>query len=124
MSGGFLITEVNIKKQNKLQQSQEDRKDENNFGGKSAFLIKNTKKFEETTSHLLNYMVEDQTDFADLMKIEAYLKTQTIDFCEEFNLYKHEISSKNEYLKKISLEIEEVKYIKKVLFYFKLGTSK
>lgn len=108
---GFWLTDINsVKKPNELIQSNEEKKDEDfNQGAKSAFLIKNTKEFEETTSNLLNYMVEEQTDFADLMKIEQYLKSQTIEYCEEFNLNKHDLTSKNDYLKKISLEIEEVK---------------
>ena len=76
--------------------------------GKSAFLVKNEKEFVETTSKMLNYMVEEQTDFADLMKIEEFLKTQTIEYCEEFNLNKNDLNKKIDYLNKITLEIEEV----------------
>lgn len=107
---GLFITEANLKK------TKDDNLDENfnnnqneNQAKKSAFLIKNTKEFEETTSKLLNYMVEDQTYFADLMKIEEFLKTQTIEYCEEYNVHKNELNYKVDYLKKITLEIEEVR---------------
>lgn len=109
---GLYITEVNIKKTNDFQTSEEFRNKQQMEinSGKSAFLVKNTKEFEETTSKILNYMVEDQTDFADLMKIEEFLKSQTIEYCEEFNLNKHELKKKQDYLKNITLEIEEVIY--------------
>ena len=107
---GLYLTEVNVNKKTDNFQSPDDELDINN--GKSAFLIKNTKQFEETTSNMLNYMVEDQTDFADLMKIEEFLKTQTIEYCEEFNLNRHDIKNKSDYYHKISLEIEEVLNLK------------
>jgi len=107
---GIYITEVNLKKTNDFQTPDElKRKNEIDINnGKSAFLVKNEKEFVETTSKMLNYMVEEQTDFADLMKIEEFLKTQTIEYCEEFNLNKNDLNKKIDYLNKITLEIEEV----------------
>ena len=107
---GLYITEVNIKKTNEYETSEDfgNQKDLDINSGKSAFLVKNTKEFEETTSKILNYMVGEQTDFADLMKIEEFLKSQTIKYCEELNLNKHDIQKKTDFLKKITSEIEEV----------------
>jgi hypothetical protein len=113
---GLFITEAKLKKTNDLNISDNFIGDNNieNQNIKSAFLIKNTKEFEEITSKMLDYIVEDETDFADLMKIEEFLKTQTIEYCEEFNIQKNDLNKKVDYLKKITLEIEEVrnKFIK------------
>jgi hypothetical protein len=109
---GLFITEANLKKTNDINLSENFKENNNkteNPPKKSAFLIKNTKEFEETTSKMLDYMVEDQTDFADLMKIEEFLKSQTIEYCEEYNINKNELNNKVDYLKKITLEIEEVR---------------
>ena len=114
---GFLITEVNHKKKETDIKATEELKIDNEIdpnNKKSAFLVKNTKEFGETTSKMLDYMVEDQTDFADLMKIEEFLKNQTIEYCEEVNINKHDLVNKSDYLSKISLEIEEVKKIIKI----------
>ena len=107
---GFLITEVNHTKKTDIKPSEEIKieQDIDPNKKKSAFLVKNTKEFGEKTSEMLNYMVEDQTDFADLMKIEDFLKNQTIEYCEEFNVQKYDLINKSDYLKKISSEIEEV----------------
>ena len=113
---GLFITEAKLKKTNDLNISDNFIGDNNieNQNIKSAFLIKNTKEFEEIRSKMLDYIVEDETDFADLMKIEEFLKTQTIEYCEEFNIQKNDLNKKVDYLKKITLEIEEVrnKFIK------------
>ena len=79
---GIYITEVNLKKTNDFQTPDElKRKNEIDINnGKSAFLVKNEKEFVETTSKMLNYMVEEQTDFADLMKIEEINKIDLYEF--------------------------------------------
>ena len=115
---GFYITEVPIKKEeveNKIEKINNSPKIEN----QSAYLIKNKKDFEETTSKILNFMVGEETDFTDLLKIEDFYKQQTITYCQEFNLNKNDIKKKSDYLENIQKEIDEVKKNKILKFFYK-----
>lgn len=105
---GFYITEIPIKKEeveNNTEKIHNSPKNEN----QSAYLIKNKKDFEETTSKILNFMVGEETDFTDLLKIEDFYKQQTITYCQEYNLNKNDIKKKSDYLENIQKEINEVK---------------
>jgi len=107
---GFYITEVKIKKENEFETS-DDFLNKNNIEkniNQSAFLVKNTKDFEETTSKILNFMIGEETDFTDLMKIEDFFKKETIKYCEEYNVNRNDINKKQDLLKKLQKEIEEV----------------
>jgi hypothetical protein len=107
---GLYITEVKIKKENENETSEEflNKKIIEKNINQSAYLIKNTKEFEETTSQILNFMIAEQTDFTDLIKIEDFLKKETIKFCEEYNLNRNDIEKRQDLLRKLQKEIEEV----------------
>jgi len=110
---GFYITEVKVNKGNDFETSDDfnNKKGAEKNLNQSAFLVKNTKEFEETTSKILNFMIGEETDFTDLMKIEDFFKKETIKYCEEFNINKNDLEKKQDFLKKIQLEIEEVIYL-------------
>jgi len=107
---GFYITEVKLNKRTEFETSEDflNKKSLEKNLNQSAFLVKNTKDFEETTSKILNYMIGEETDFTDLMKIEDFFKQETIKYCEEYNVNRNCFEKKQDLLKKLQLEIEEV----------------
>lgn len=107
---GFYITEVKLNKGTEFETSDEflNKKNLEKNLNQSAFLVKNTKEFEDTTSKILNFMIGEETDFTDLMKIEDFFKKETIRYCEEYNLNRNCLEKKQDLLKKMQLEIEEV----------------
>lgn len=109
---GLYITEVKLDKADEFESSEDFLKKKNaelNIN-QSSFLVKNTKEFEETTSKILNFMIGEETDFTDLMKIEDFFKKETIKYCEEYNVNRNSLEKKQDLLKKIQLEIEEVNF--------------
>lgn len=103
----FYITEVSADKPSSLNQSK--IKSTNDKTEKiSSYLIKNKGKFEKATSQVLNYMVNEETHFTDLMKIEDYFKQKTIDDYNKNNLLEEEIRKKNKILEELDLQIGQV----------------
>jgi hypothetical protein len=117
---GFYITEVKLKKETEFETSEDflNKKSIEKNMIQSAFLVKNTKEFDEKTSEILNFMIGEETDFTDLMKIEDFFKKETIKYCEEYNVNRNSLDKKQNLLKKLQLEIEEV--IKNFLLLFLL----
>ena len=107
---GFYITEVKLKKGTEFETSEDflNKKSNEKNNHQSAFLVKNTKEFDEKTSEILNFMIGEETDFTDLMKIEDFFKKETIKYCEEYNVNRNSLEKKQNLLKKLQLEIEEV----------------
>ena len=108
---GLYITEIPFIKEVKFQTPEKIQ-----TNSQSAFLIKNKKEFEEKTSKILNFMIGEETDFTDLLKIDDYLKKQTNNLCEEFNFNIIDIKNKSEKLQKLQQQIEEVKFFYKKIF--------
>ncbi len=74
----------------------------------SCFLTKNHEKFEKTTSMMLDYLVNEETHYTDMIKIEDYFKNKTIEDYKIYNFKQDEINKKREMLQKLEDQINEV----------------
>jgi hypothetical protein len=74
----------------------------------SCFLTKNHEKFEKTTSMMLDYLVNEETHYTDMIKIEDYFKNKTIEDYKIYNAKQDEIIKKRQMLENLEGQINEV----------------
>lgn len=107
----FLMTEVSDQKANKDMKSIKSV-EINNMSEKkkklSSYLIKNRNTFEKTTSQVLNFMVNEETQFADLTKIEDYYRQKALKYNTTYNNNDLEIEKKKKQLEDLEMQIEQV----------------
>jgi hypothetical protein len=85
----------------------------------SCFLTKNHEKFEKTTSMMLDYLVNEETHYTDMIKIEDYFKNKTIEDYKIYNTNLDEIKKKREMLKMMESHLNEVGFYKFSLIFIK-----
>lgn len=98
MSASLLITELHDNPPHK----------EKEATTQSFYLVKNEASFKKMTSEVLDYMVNEETHYTDLLKIEDYFKEQSIKDYHVFNERRDEILKKQSYLDQLELQAEEV----------------
>jgi hypothetical protein len=102
---GFYLTELLIEdnQKSKIIETQELKEINDNFSLTSNSLTrnKNQKILEKTNHNVLDYLIREQSEFADLFKVENYFKNIMISKIEQFNNY-------NKLLKSKQKEIEQV----------------
>ena len=72
----------------------------------SHSLSRNSKLFDETKLRFLDFLIHEQTNFADLEKIETYYRSMTVKAHKEYNYKKLLIEKKKEELKALDISIE------------------
>ena len=76
----------------------------------SNFLVKNTKKFEKTTSDFLDYMLNDHFHLADMTKLEEYFRAKGRESFKQYNIKADEIYKKKKIMNELDQQIEKVFY--------------
>jgi hypothetical protein len=76
----------------------------------SSFVSKNQDTFEKTTSMMLDYLVNEETNYTDMIKIEDYLKNKNLGHYKKYNSQGDEIIKKRELVKNLEMQITEVKF--------------
>jgi hypothetical protein len=102
-STNLYLTEVEIKTQTRDSPNKKIEKQQI-----SSYLIKNQDKFEKTTSNFLDFLVNEETHYTDLMKIEDYFKEKAIEYYQSFNSQVDEIHKKRKLLMDLDKQIEQV----------------
>jgi hypothetical protein len=69
-------------------------------------LSRNSKLFDQTKLQFLDFLIEEQTNFADLEKIETYYRSMTVQAHKEYNNKKLLIEKRKEELKALDISIE------------------
>ncbi len=76
----------------------------------SSFVSKNQENFEKTTSKMLDYLVNEETNYTDMIKIEEYLKSKNLNHYKKYNIHAEAIRKKKDLVKTLELQISEVSY--------------
>jgi len=105
MNPGFYLTELAIEdnQKSKILETKELKEINDNFCLTSESIGKNKdqKTLEKTKHNVLDYLIREESDFADLYKVEKHFKDIMISNTNEFNNYDKLIKKKQE-------EIDEV----------------
>ena len=101
MKNNLYVTQVNFSKTARSKSIVDGvKKDKKN--NSSAYLVKN-KGFLKVKKSILEYMMSDQTQYADLDKCEEFYTNY-----KDHNTYKSELSQKKKRLKEMDAMIEKV----------------
>ena len=79
-------------------------KDENN-----TYFISKNKGFNSCKESMLDYMIQEETQFVDLEKCEEFYKTLNFKKLKQINEISSQNSRKKKYLNEIQKQIEKVK---------------
>lgn len=103
MNPGFYLTELAIENDpnSKIIESKELEEINDNFCLTDISTKKDNKLLEKTKHNILDYLIKEESDFADLYKVEKHFKDIMISNTNKFNKYKKLINRKQE-------EIDEV----------------
>lgn len=108
MSASLYITEVEknqvIDKKKEESQGGSDRKE----GRKSYCLTKTNKEFYLVTDQVLDFMVNEESQFTDLLKIEERFKEKSILNSKAYNVNIDLIARKEQILKEKEIQVERV----------------
>jgi hypothetical protein len=102
------ITEIdqgNQKQENKNNNNNDIKVDKQQI---SSYLAKNQKVFHKTSDKMLDYLVNEETKFTDLQKIEDHFKYNMIIKNKLYNENNKTINEKENQLEGLELEIEQV----------------
>lgn len=75
---------------------------------KSAFVIRNEKNFNETKKTMIEYLVNEETQFVDLFKCHDFYKEISYKHHNLFNSNQSDLKKKKLKLKQLEKNIEEV----------------
>jgi hypothetical protein len=102
-SGGFYLTELGIDDdKSNIIETKELKEINDNFNlTTDVFQKKDNKLLEKTKHNVLDYLIREETDFANLYKVEDHFKNIMISNTKEFNRFDKLIKRKQE-------EIDEV----------------
>jgi hypothetical protein len=106
MSSNFYITDLNDSKSGKSslvdKDKEEIKKINDNFSLTNNSIKKDEEKTLEKTKHnILDFLIREETDYADLYKVEKYFREVNISNLIKFNRFNKQIKKKKE-------EIDEV----------------
>lgn len=104
MSNRFYLTEPNITAKIKQEKQEEVNPERKN----SFFLVKNKSEFSKTQTNMLKYMMTEETQFADLEKIEEFYKNSSVKLTFQINDLTKEKDNKTKQLEEIELAIQKV----------------
>ena len=106
MKNNLYVTQVNFRKTARSKSIVDGvKKDKKN--NSSAYLVKN-KGFLKVKKSILEYMMSDQTQYADLDKCEEFYEKLFYTNYKDHNTYKSELSQKKKRLKEMDAMIEKV----------------
>ena len=74
----------------------------------SKYLKTHTQVFENTKESFLDYIINDQTKFADFNKIEAYYKESIVTSIEVLNVNKKSLGDRMKKLQNLNYLIDQV----------------
>jgi hypothetical protein len=101
MGDNFYLTELNHAQSTKLDKSLAKHV--------SSYLVKNSEKFEQTTSNFLDFMINEHTRHTDLSKIEEYFQAKGVENYQKYNTKVDLIQKRRKILQDLDNIIEEVK---------------
>ena len=95
-NGKVKIKEINFNEKEKI------------FSKTSCYLAKNEQSFAKASHQVLNFMVDEETQFTDLLKIEDYFKSNLMKSCNNHNTEFLNIKHKEKELEDIEKQIQKV----------------
>jgi hypothetical protein len=111
MTSKLYITEVENFEQNDSPISKKANKNIKEVQHHSSYLIKNDKEFNKATGQVLDFLVNEETQFTDLSKIEDYFKSSAVNNYHSFNSNRNDIRKKNQELEILQSVIDQVSLI-------------
>lgn len=103
MTSNLYISELEIENdsKNNLLEDQELKEINDNFQLTNNSIRNDGKTLEKTKHNIIDYLIREETDYADLFKVEKYFRVVNISNSKKFNNYSKLIKRKKE-------EIDEV----------------
>jgi len=100
MSSNFYITEINDSKSG-LMDSKELKEINDNFSLSNESIKNDEKTLEKTKHNIIDYLIREETDYADLYKVEKHFREVNIINSKKFNRLSKLIKRKKEQIDEV-----------------------
>lgn len=115
MSNKLYITDTAHEKTPNEPEKMQDITKANPTQARSSYLAKNDKEFFRISEQVLDFMVNEETQFTDFIKIQDYFQSKVVENCAAISSNDQEIRKKEQRLLDIQKQINEL-LIKEIIF--------